>query len=92
MNKPTRTSSRKSTIQNSQELNHILQQREIKSQQKKSLKLAKIIETESEAYRQEASELIDLADDIETAASAAENENNLLLDSSLSSGYTQKVE
>ena len=78
MNKPTRTSSRKSTIQNSQELNHILQQREIKSQQKKSLKLAKIIETESEAYRQEASELIDLADNIETAALAAENENNLV--------------
>ena len=78
MNKPTRTSSRKSTIQNSQELNHILQQREIKSQQKKSLKLAKIIETESEAYRQEASELIDLADNIETAALAAENENDLV--------------
>ena len=84
MNKPTRASSRKSTVQNSQELKHILQQREIKSQEKKSLKLAKIIETESEAYCQEASELINLADNIETASLAAEIENNLVLDSSLS--------
>ena len=41
MNKPTRASSRKSTVQNSQELKHILQQREIKSQEKKIFEASK---------------------------------------------------
>ena len=82
--KPTRASTRKSTVKNSQELKNYLQQREIKAQEKKSLKLSKLIEQESEAYCQEASELIDLADNIESAVSAAESETSLVLDSSIS--------
>ena len=65
MSKQTRTSERKSTIENSQELESRLRRREIKAQEKKSKKLANIREKELESFVKEAQEIINLADRLE---------------------------
>ena len=53
MSKQTRTSERKSTIENSQELESRLRKREIKAQEKRSKKLANVREEELENFVKE---------------------------------------
>ena len=70
-----RASLRKSTIESSRQLELIIQKRELKKQQSNSKKLATVIEKELSSYGQEALDLINLADNLET-------ENSLVADSS----------
>ena len=70
MNKDkTRSSSRKSTVENSRRLETILQERDLKKQKKKSKNLATVIEKELDNLSQEAQDLSNLADNIENESS-----------------------
>ena len=79
MNKEkTRSTSRKSTIENSQLLETILQERDLKKQKKKSKKLATVIEKELDNFSQETQDLSNLADDIGNESSLVSQSSSTL--------------
>ena len=74
MSDQRRVSQRKSTIENSQKIENILKEREIKAQKKNSKKLGSIIQGQLKSFEEEAHEVIDLAESLpEDAALAADN-------------------
>ena len=74
MSDQRRVSQRKSTVENSQQIENILKERKIRAQKKNSKKLGSIIHKESESFGEEACEVIDLAESLpENAALAADN-------------------
>ena len=74
MSDQRRVSQRKSTIKNSQKIENILKEREIKAQKKNSKKLGSIIQGQLKSFEEEAHEVIDLAESLpEDAALAADN-------------------
>ena len=79
MNKDkTRSSSRKSTVENSRRLETILQERDLKKQKKKSKNLATVIEKELDNLSQEAQDLSNLADNIENESSLVSQSSSTL--------------
>ena len=74
MSDQRRVSQRKSTIENSQKIENILKEREIKAQKKNSKKLGSISQGQLKSSEEEAHEVIDLAESLpEDAALAADN-------------------